>query len=108
MENIHKSHLTSWTQNWEKIWKEWKKLNAIEVLDIIGDSELEVNIQKLPAEEVSLLVSQEKSDSCSYLLLSNNNSFNVFVLDILISKKSYLNCIRKFLLLFTTHIFSPL
>ncbi len=55
-------HLTIGIQNSEKIWREQRKLDLTEVLDIIGDSELEDNILKLPEEEELPLVSPERSD----------------------------------------------
>ena len=61
-EKICKWHQTFFKLNWEKIFKDYLRLDAIKVLDINGVLKLEVNILKQQEEEEKLLVSKKRKN----------------------------------------------
>ena len=61
-EKISKSHPISSKPNSEKMLKDSLKLEPTEVLDINGDSRLEVNTLRLQVEEEEQLVSKERKN----------------------------------------------
>ncbi len=63
--------MPNWSQTiskpkWERILKEWRNADPIEVSDITGDSKLEVNTLKPPVEEEPHSESSKKNDTYQF------------------------------------------
>jgi hypothetical protein len=90
---ISKLLLTFLKQNSEKMLKDYIRLKPIEVLDIDGDLELEVNILKPPVVEVQQSESKEKRNDYS--------SQKKYYKQSVIFKEYYYNCNIVYTLIFS-------